>query len=71
MHHLQGRPLAEIARELDTTKAAVAGLLHRGLKSLRGGSGNPSHPLSFERFALRGEMMASLPIPSAGDDPAT
>jgi RNA polymerase sigma-70 factor (ECF subfamily) len=35
MHHLQGQPLAEIARELDTTKAAVAGLLHRGLKALR------------------------------------
>ena len=27
-----GRPLAEIAAELGTTKAAVAGLLHRGLK---------------------------------------
>ncbi len=36
MHHLQGLPLAEIARELNTTKAAVAGLLHRGLKALRG-----------------------------------
>jgi RNA polymerase sigma-70 factor (ECF subfamily) len=35
MHHLQARPLAEIARELDTTRAAVAGLLHRGLKALR------------------------------------
>ena len=35
LHHLQGWPLAEIARELETTKAAVAGLLHRGLKSLR------------------------------------
>jgi RNA polymerase sigma-70 factor (ECF subfamily) len=35
MHHLQGRPLAEIAHELGTTKAAVAGLLHRGLKTLR------------------------------------
>jgi RNA polymerase sigma-70 factor (ECF subfamily) len=35
MHHLQGRPLAEIAAELGSTKAAVAGLLHRGLKSLR------------------------------------
>ena len=45
MHHLQGRPLAEIARELDTTKAAVAGLLHRGLKTLRvrlGESGSTS-----------------------------
>jgi RNA polymerase sigma-70 factor (ECF subfamily) len=35
MHHLQERPLAEIAAELQTTKAAVAGLLHRGLKTLR------------------------------------
>ena len=35
MHHLQARPLAEIAEDLGTTKAAVAGLLHRGLKALR------------------------------------
>jgi RNA polymerase sigma-70 factor (ECF subfamily) len=35
MHHLQGQPLAEIARELGSTKAAVAGLLQRGLKALR------------------------------------
>jgi RNA polymerase sigma-70 factor, ECF subfamily len=35
LHHLQGLPLAEIARELGTTKSAVAGLLHRGLKALR------------------------------------
>jgi RNA polymerase sigma-70 factor (ECF subfamily) len=35
LHHLQGRPLAEIAHELGTTKSAVAGLLHRGLKALR------------------------------------
>jgi RNA polymerase sigma-70 factor (ECF subfamily) len=35
LHHLQGWPLAEIAAELRTTKAAVAGLLHRGLKNLR------------------------------------
>ncbi len=35
LHHLQGWPLAEIAAELETTKAAVAGLLHRGLKNLR------------------------------------
>ena len=35
LHHLQGWPLAEIATELETTKAAVAGLLHRGLKNLR------------------------------------
>ena len=35
LHHLQGATLAEIARELETSKAAVAGLLHRGLKALR------------------------------------
>jgi RNA polymerase sigma-70 factor, ECF subfamily len=35
LHHLQGWPLADIAVELETTKAAVAGLLHRGLKNLR------------------------------------
>jgi RNA polymerase sigma-70 factor (ECF subfamily) len=35
MHHLQGRPLAEIAEALETTKPAIAGLLHRGLKALR------------------------------------
>jgi RNA polymerase sigma-70 factor (ECF subfamily) len=35
LHHLRGLPLSEIAAELGTTKAAVAGLLHRGLKSLR------------------------------------
>jgi RNA polymerase sigma-70 factor (ECF subfamily) len=35
LHHLRGMPLAEIAAELGTTKAAVAGLLHRGLKTLR------------------------------------
>jgi RNA polymerase sigma-70 factor (ECF subfamily) len=35
LHHLQGLSLDEIARDLRTTKPAVAGLLHRGLKSLR------------------------------------
>jgi RNA polymerase sigma-70 factor (ECF subfamily) len=35
LHHLQGRPLSEIALELGTTKSAVAGMLHRGLKALR------------------------------------
>jgi RNA polymerase sigma-70 factor (ECF subfamily) len=35
MHHLEGCALAEIAAELGTTRAAVAGLLHRGLKTLR------------------------------------
>lgn len=35
LHHLQGQSLAEVAQELDRTPAAVAGLLHRGLKRLR------------------------------------
>ena len=35
LHHLQGRTLAEVAEALGTTKPAVAGLLHRGLKALR------------------------------------
>jgi RNA polymerase sigma-70 factor (ECF subfamily) len=36
MHHLQGQSLIAIAEELGTTKPAVAGLLHRGLQTLRG-----------------------------------
>lgn len=35
LHHLQGLALAEVATQLDKTPAAVAGLLHRGLKRLR------------------------------------
>lgn len=35
MHHLQGLPLADVARELGCTRPAVAGLLHRALKGLR------------------------------------
>jgi RNA polymerase sigma-70 factor (ECF subfamily) len=35
LHHLQSWPLAEVARHLGRTEAAVAGLLHRGLKKLR------------------------------------
>ncbi|MFI5454723.1 MAG: sigma-70 family RNA polymerase sigma factor [Isosphaerales bacterium] len=35
LHHLQGWPLAKVARHLDRTPAAVIGLLHRGLKQLR------------------------------------
>jgi RNA polymerase sigma-70 factor (ECF subfamily) len=34
-HHLQSCSLSETARSLDRTDAAVAGLLHRGLKRLR------------------------------------
>jgi RNA polymerase sigma-70 factor (ECF subfamily) len=35
LHHLQRWRLGQVARHLGRTKAAVAGLLHRGLKSLR------------------------------------
>jgi RNA polymerase sigma-70 factor (ECF subfamily) len=35
LHHLQRWRLGQVARHMGRTKAAVAGLLHRGLKSLR------------------------------------
>jgi RNA polymerase sigma-70 factor (ECF subfamily) len=35
LHHLQDRTLPEISREMNRTTAAVAGLLRRGLKTLR------------------------------------
>jgi RNA polymerase sigma-70 factor (ECF subfamily) len=35
LHHLQGIPLAEVARQLNRSKGAVAALLFRGLKKLR------------------------------------
>ena len=34
-HHLQGASLAEVSRRMGRSEAAVAGLLHRGLKQLR------------------------------------
>ena len=34
-HHLQGASLAEVAVELQRSKEAIAGLLHRGLTKLR------------------------------------
>jgi len=36
LHHWHGWPLARIAEHLDTSKPAVAGLLKRGMKTLRG-----------------------------------
>jgi RNA polymerase sigma-70 factor (ECF subfamily) len=41
LHHFAGRSLAESAAELGRTKAAVAGLLHRGLVKLRDLLGGP------------------------------
>jgi RNA polymerase sigma-70 factor (ECF subfamily) len=35
LHYWQGRTLAEIGEKLERTPAAVAGLLHRGLRQLR------------------------------------
>jgi RNA polymerase sigma-70 factor (ECF subfamily) len=35
LHHLRGETLADVATALNTTRPAVAGLLHRGLKRLR------------------------------------
>ena len=35
LHHLQGMPLADVARQMDRSKPAVAGLLHRGMTRLR------------------------------------
>ena len=35
LHHLQGATLADVAQRLGRSEAAVAGLLHRGLKQLR------------------------------------
>jgi RNA polymerase sigma-70 factor (ECF subfamily) len=35
LHHLRGLPLADVAAALDSTRPAVAGLIHRGLKKLR------------------------------------
>jgi RNA polymerase sigma-70 factor, ECF subfamily len=35
LHHFQGLSLLEVADQMGSTKPAVAGLLHRGLKKLR------------------------------------
>ncbi len=35
LHYLEGMKLSEVAKELDKTTGAVAGLLHRGMKTLR------------------------------------
>jgi RNA polymerase sigma-70 factor (ECF subfamily) len=41
LHHLQGLPLAELARHMQRSEASVAGLLRRGLKKLRELMGDP------------------------------
>ena len=48
LHHLQGLPLAEVGQQLGKTPAAIAGLLHRGLRLMRelltdGSSSPPFH----------------------------
>ena len=35
LHHLRGRPVAEVAREVDRSEGAAGALLARGLKKLR------------------------------------
>jgi RNA polymerase sigma-70 factor, ECF subfamily len=35
LHHLRGRPVAEVARELDRSEGAAGALMARGLKKLR------------------------------------
>jgi RNA polymerase sigma-70 factor (ECF subfamily) len=35
LHHLQGVPLADVAAQMDRSKSAIAGLLHRGMTRLR------------------------------------
>jgi RNA polymerase sigma-70 factor (ECF subfamily) len=44
LHHLQGWSLAQIAEYLGRSESAVAGLLHRGLKNLRGWMAEGSEP---------------------------
>jgi RNA polymerase sigma-70 factor (ECF subfamily) len=42
LHHLQGLSVPEVARQVDRTPSAVASLLYRGLKTLRGALGETS-----------------------------
>jgi RNA polymerase sigma-70 factor (ECF subfamily) len=44
LHYLQGLPLSEVAERIGRSPAAVAGLLHCGLKSLRKLMPEPSKP---------------------------
>ncbi len=44
LHHLHGLPLAEVGHKLGRTRAAVAGLLRRGLRDLRRQIDPPTDP---------------------------
>jgi len=44
LHHLQGWSLAQMAEHMGRSESAVAGLLHRGLKRLRGVMAERSEP---------------------------
>jgi RNA polymerase sigma-70 factor, ECF subfamily len=44
LHHLRGRPVADVARELGRSPAAVGALLYRGLRALRELLGEPTEP---------------------------
>jgi RNA polymerase sigma-70 factor (ECF subfamily) len=35
LHYLEGMKLSEVAKRLDKSTGAIAGLLHRGMKTLR------------------------------------
>jgi RNA polymerase sigma-70 factor (ECF subfamily) len=35
LHYLEGMKLSEVAEQLDKSAGAIAGLLHRGMKTLR------------------------------------
>lgn len=40
LHYLEGMKLSEVAEQLDKSTGAIAGLLHRGMKTLRDQLGN-------------------------------
>ena len=42
LHYLNGWTLKQIAEHMDKSTTAVAGLLHRGLKNLKGVLGDPN-----------------------------
>jgi RNA polymerase sigma-70 factor (ECF subfamily) len=44
LHHLEGYSVPEVGRRMGRSAGEVAGLLHRGLKALRGHLGNSGSP---------------------------